>query len=390
MKYDANPDRCEVLVTASSTATAGRNTVTIYAYNEIGESKTATLTVNIVEDSSQPAPLIDDENISVDVIPGGMSFAILTGRNIASWAYKDLPSAIKAIEMSYYNNDPNICGALITASSTAEIGEYTVTFYAYNSVGMSADVTLTVSVLDPDSDAVRIEFTRQPKSADVIPGGTSSSVFTAKNVLYWRHDGNLPSIVKAVEFRYNYEDPGECEVIITASSTAKIGDTASINILAGNIYDEIPSTINVTIASTAPAAPKITPKTAKLALAPGMSATTTFTGANASTWKYGNLPDCVSGIGLVYDPSSPDICEVTVTASSFAYEDDSGDIVITAYNSAGVSADATLTVTIDEDGESGDDPAAFLNSHSSGCDMGFAGLSLLALSMIFLKAKSKK
>ena len=330
----------------------------------------------------------------MNVVPGGTSSTLLTGQNIASWAYKNLPSQIKAIELRYSDN-PNQCEVLVTANSTAEINsDCSVTIYAYNTVGVSADATLNVFIVDPDAKADETpEFTNKVDAANIVAGGSAASLFTAKNVVYWRHNGNLPGIIKSLEFRYDPEDASQCEVIVTANSTAQVGETASVRVLAGNVYDEIGTDIAVTIASVTSAAPVINEKTATVTVAPGNSANTTFTGTNISTWKYGNLPDGIDGIGLVYDANDPNTCEVTVTASFLADEGDGGDITITAYNSEGVSATATLTVSISEDGDDGDDNSDFhnfLRRHSSGCDMGFAGMSLLALSMMFFKARNKK
>ena len=402
LKYDVNPDRCEVSVTASSSATAGDHEIYIYAFNEIGEDANAKLNVKIVADgTTYPDPVIDDEG-SLSVVPGGTSNTIFTGQNVASWAYGSLPDSVKAIELRYDRN-PNRCEVIVTASSTAEIDtDCTVTMYAYNEVGESADKNLNIFIEDPNSDsAVEPEIVTKIASADIIAGGSAALVFTAKNVTYWRHNGDLPSIVKAVEFNYDPDNAEQCEVVITTSSpanegdsatnsTAKEGDSAKLTILAGNVYDEVGIDITVTIASKySVAEPVINETTASLTVAPGGSAKTTFTGTNINTWKYGNLPNGISAFEIVYDTDNPNTCEVTVTASSTATTEDGGKIVITAYNSVGASAEATLTVVIGEDSGSSDQ-FPFLHRSSSGCDMGFSGLGILALAMMFFtKARSK-
>ncbi|MBQ7732967.1 MAG: hypothetical protein IJT58_02995, partial [Synergistaceae bacterium] len=389
LKYDTHPDRCEVLITASSAAKAGNVSVAINAYNEVGASVSKTLRITIVEASSHPAPVIDSEG-SVSVVPGGTSSTLLTGSNVASWAYRSLPSALKAIDLRYDSN-PNRCEVLVTANPDVEINtDCSVTIYAYNSVGASADAALSVFIVDPDDSVEVPEFTKKIESASIVAGGAAASVFTAKNVSYWRHTGDLPSIVKAVEFSYDPEDASQCEVVVTTNSTAKEGDTASIRILAGNVYDEISTDIQVTIASTTSAAPVINQKTASITVAPGKSASTTFTGSDINSWRHGNLPDGVDSIELVYDTANPNSCEVVVSANALADETDGGSVKITAYSSAGVSADATLTVSISSDGDDGSDLTPFLNRHSSGCDMGFSALGLFALSMMLFKSKSKK
>ncbi|MDY6404813.1 MAG: hypothetical protein SPL87_05205, partial [Synergistales bacterium] len=68
LNYSTNPNRCEVLVTADAKAKAGTYTVTIYAYNEVGEETSATLTVKITTEETKYEDPVIDENEEVSVI----------------------------------------------------------------------------------------------------------------------------------------------------------------------------------------------------------------------------------------------------------------------------------------------------------------------------------
>ncbi|MDY6401643.1 MAG: hypothetical protein SPK98_05005, partial [Synergistales bacterium] len=100
LNYSVNPNRCEVLVTASSTAT-GSSKVTIYAYNEVGEETSADLTVKITEEATKYEDPVIDENEEVSVIAGGTAKAVFTGQHIRAWKVGNLPDIVKAVELNY-------------------------------------------------------------------------------------------------------------------------------------------------------------------------------------------------------------------------------------------------------------------------------------------------
>ena len=92
LRYNTNPNVCEVLVTANDDTSAASATVNIYAYNEIGMETSKTLTVNIVESDSTKYPAAVINTISgVKVAQGGIVNVSLTGSNIKSWGYGNLP-----------------------------------------------------------------------------------------------------------------------------------------------------------------------------------------------------------------------------------------------------------------------------------------------------------
>ncbi|MBR0097848.1 MAG: hypothetical protein IJP88_11740, partial [Synergistaceae bacterium] len=214
LKPAANPNRCDVLVTAADKTDATSAKITIYACNAIGEVTSADLNVIIIDDKDHSDPVIDC-NESVRVIAGGTARAVFTGKHINSWKYGNLPDEIKAVELNYASN-PNRCEVLVTASSTAAFGEKTVTIYAYNEIGEMTSANLNVTIIDTRDHSDPVIDCNE--SVSVIAGGTARAVFTGKHINSWKY-GNLPNEIKAVELNYA-ANPNRCDVLVTASSKA--------------------------------------------------------------------------------------------------------------------------------------------------------------------------
>ncbi|MBR1601920.1 MAG: hypothetical protein IJ667_00590, partial [Synergistaceae bacterium] len=314
LKPAANPNRCDVLVTAADKTDATSAQVTIYACNAIGEVTSADLNVTIIDNRDHSDPVIDC-NESVRVIAGGTARAVFTGQHINSWKYGNLPDEIKAVELNYAAN-PNRCEVLVTASSTAAAGEKTVTIYAYNEIGEMTSANLNVTIIDnrDHSDPV-IDY---HESVSVIAGGTARAVFTGKHINSWKY-GNLPDEIKAVELNYA-ANPNRCDVLVTASSKAAAG-AKTVTIYAYNeIGEETSADLSVTIISDSEKGNYDKPVidgNKSVSVAKGGTARTVFTGKNIRAWAYGNLPDGIKAIELYY-AANPNKCEVLVTASSTA------------------------------------------------------------------------
>ena len=224
----------------------------------------------------------NSEESSVKVVPGGTAKAVLTGENVASWSYGNLPDEVKAIELRYDTNS-NRCEVIIIASSTAKAGDTSVVIYAYNEVGEATETTLKITITeDSESYADPIINESSNNSVTVIPGGTSSTIFTGENVASWSY-GNLPDEVKAIVLRYG-TNPNRCEVFVTASSTAKAGDT-SITIYAYNeVGEATETTLKITITEDTPASNPVINGNKSVTVVPGGTSKTTFTGQNITAW----------------------------------------------------------------------------------------------------------
>ena len=143
MKYDEDPNTCEVLVTTSSAAETGSASTAIYAYNEIGEETSALLNISIVENGDEyPDPVINAGQ-SITVAPGETSSVTFTGQNITAWSHGELPSEIVAVNMS---ESPNTCEVFVTASSAVESCDRVIMIYAHNEVGETREATLNVLI----------------------------------------------------------------------------------------------------------------------------------------------------------------------------------------------------------------------------------------------------
>ncbi|MDY6428117.1 MAG: hypothetical protein SPK66_01265, partial [Synergistales bacterium] len=348
LNYSVNPNRCEALVTASSTATAGTYTVTIYAYNEVGEETSAPLTVKITtEETKYKYPVIDEAQ-SVSVIAGGTAKAVFTGQHIRAWKHGNLPDAVKAVELNYSKNS-NVCNVLVTAGSTATAGTYTVTMYAYNEVGCETSADLTVTVTTEKTAAAAVISTIDSK-VSVVAGGTAKVKLTGTNVFAWIY-WNLPDAIKAVELDYS-SDPNICEVFVTAGSSAEAG-TVSFDVYAYNEVGEVaetPATITVTIVASEPTdtKPKLTTAPTSVDLVPGGKTTLTFMGDNISFWKYEGSSYLLAEVDLNYS-TNVNVCNVKLTANDFAVEGFSDDIRIVAYNAKGESVSSDLVINIVKD-----------------------------------------
>ncbi|MBQ7559623.1 MAG: hypothetical protein IJT20_05185 [Synergistaceae bacterium] len=348
LNYSSNPNRCEVLVTASSNAKAGTYTLPIYAANAAGEATSSTLKVTVTTQTYAPATI--DKSAEVSVKAGGTVKAVFTGTNVRAWKYGKLPAAVKAVELDYSSN-PNRCEVLVTASSTATAGTYSVPMYAYNEVGQEVSSTLKITVTTDTYAAATID---KNEEVTVKAGGTVRTVFTGKNVNAWKY-GNLPAALKAVELNYS-TNTNRCEVLVTASSTAEAG-TYSTDIYAYNaVGEEVSATLTVTVteeSSSTTYASATIDGNGEVEVIAGGTARAIFTGKNVKTWRYGNLPDGVTAVELNYSTNT-NRCEVLVTTSEAVSQDTTATIDIYAYNEVGevVASPAKLTVSIITEGTS--------------------------------------
>ncbi|MBR0097279.1 MAG: hypothetical protein IJP88_08860, partial [Synergistaceae bacterium] len=418
LNYAANPNKCEVLVTASSTAQTGSKTVTIYAYNEIGEVTSKTLNVNIIDDGAKYDEAVIDPVKTVSVVQGGTVHVSLTGKNIVLWTYGNLPDGIKSLEF-IYNNNPNKCTAAITAGSKAETGSKTITVYAFNEIGKYVSKTLTVNVIAAGSGSggtptptPTIDSDDLEAPISVVPGGKISVSFDATNI-YGLAYSVLPNEIDYVDWEVN--DTGTKGVFfIAASSAAEVGNTMSIDVYGFNEIGEVSGTapINLTVVEDKGNNNPVTKKSEEtIVFEPGAIITDEFTSKGAKNWYFdlSKLPDVVNAIDVSYDIDNPETCAVTIMVSSNTslfeadYDNSASDFSVAAdnnysfkvyaYDEVGsvASTDFTFTVSDSDDGDTDTDTDtdSDVSSHgsSSGCETGagMMGLLLLAYSLVSRK-----
>ncbi|MBR0043752.1 MAG: hypothetical protein IJP56_02810, partial [Synergistaceae bacterium] len=416
LNYAANPNKCEVLVTASSTAQAGSKTVTIYAYNEIGEVTSKTLNVNIIDDGAKYDEAVIDPVKTVSVVQGGTVHMSLTGKNIVLWTYGNLPDGIKSLEF-IYNNNHNKCTSAITAGSKAETGSKTITVYAFNDIGEFRSAALKVNVIAADSGSggtPTIDSDDIKDTINVVPGGKISVSFDATNI-YGLAYSVLPNEIDYVDWEVN--DTGTKGVFfIAASSAAEVGNTMSIDVYGFNEIGEVSGTapINLTVVEDKGNNNPVTKKSEEtIVFEPGAIITDEFTSKGAKNWYFdlSKLPDVVNAIDVSYDIDNPETCAVTIMVSSNTslfetdYDNSESDVSsaadtkhsfkVYAYDEVGsvASTDFTFTVSDSDDGDTDTDTDTDTDSDvsghgsSSGCETGagMMGLMLLAYSLVSRK-----
>ncbi|MBR1601919.1 MAG: hypothetical protein IJ667_00585, partial [Synergistaceae bacterium] len=417
LNYAANPNKCEVLVTASSTAQAGSKTVTIYAYNEIGEVTSRTLNVNIIEDGAKYDEAVIDPVKTVRVVQGGTVHVSLTGKNIVLWTYGNLPDGIKSLEF-IYNNNPNKCTAAITAGSKAETGSKTITIYAFNEIGEFTSAALTVNVIAADSGSggtPTIDSDDLEAPISVVPGGKISVSFDAANI-YGLAYSVLPNEIDYVDWEVN--DTGTKGVFfIAASSAAEVGSKPVINVYGFNEIGEVSemTTINLTVVEDKGNNNPVTKKSEEtIVFEPGAIITDEFMSENAKNWYFdiSKLPDVVNAIDVSYDIDNPETCAVTIMVSSNTslfeadYDNSASDFSVAAdnnysfkvyaYDEVGsvASTDFTFTVSDSDEGDTDTDTDtdSDVSGHgsSSGCNSGMSGLTLAVALILIYYLTSRK
>ena len=424
LNYAANPNRCDVLVTAASDTTATSGTVTIYAYNEIGEERSATLTVNFIDDAAKYAkPVIDTvKPDTVRVVQGGTVHVSLTGTNIVLWMHDDLPDGIKSLEFIYSNN-PNKCTAAITAGSQAATGSKTITVYAFNEIGEYVSKTLTVNVIAADSGASgsgsggtptpTIDSDDLKDTIKVVPGGKISVSFDATGI-YGLACSVLPNEIDYADWEVN--DAGTKGVFfIAASSTATVGSKLVINVYGFNEIGAVSDSADIKLEVVEDKGNNnpVTKKSEEtMVFEQGAIITDEFASENARNWYFdiSELPAVVNAIDVSYDIDNPETCAVSIMLSNndSLYSSDYATIAanndysfkVYAYDEIGsaASTDFTFTVSDSDDDDTDTDTdtdtdSGNTSSHgsSSGCNSGMSGLTLaVALTLIYYLTSRRK
>ena len=284
------------------------------------------------------------------------------------------------MEQLPYNHNACDVEVQLNENSGQYIGQsFTISIYAANQYCDEVSKDLIINVLADENHQLPVIYEGN-KVLELIAGGSGTATFIGQNIKFWSW-GTKPDFVKAIELNYR-DNPNVCEVFVDVKDGASVRQ-GDITLYAFNEAGEIsePRTLTVNIIANSDHEAAIIDEDESISITHGGTATAVFTGTHIRSWGHATLPDAIKDIDMNYD-TNPNRCEVLVTASSTATADNTPvEIKIYAYNKVGESADATLTVSIQDGSRS--------SSHH-GCDVGFAGMSALILSMMFFRAKDKK
>jgi hypothetical protein len=309
--------------------------VVIRATDTAGNTADQSITVTVT-DADEIAPVISGP-VAPSVVENTTVIAIYTANESVTWSLNggaDVTRFTLNAGVLAFASAPDFEAP--TDANTDNI--YNVVIRATDSAGNTADQSLTVTVTDADEIAPVISGLNAPS---VVENSTAVATYTANEPVTWSLNGGanasrftLSGGVLAFASAPDFEAPSDANTDNVYSVVIRATDAA------GNTADQ-PITVTVTDADEIP--PVIAGQVAP-SVVENTSAVATYTANESVTWSLNGGADVTRftlNAGVLAFASAPDF-----EAPSDANADNIYNVMIRATDTAGNTADQSVTVTV--------------------------------------------
>ncbi|MCA8935059.1 MAG: hypothetical protein KDB68_02530 [Planctomycetes bacterium] len=239
-------------VSATTAATLGSNTVVLQVQDSIGQTTTANLTVNVVDDTDPTITAAGTISVSQGGMSNGVTIATVGDTEDANGTLTVTATSVPTgISVTSITNTNGTITADVSATASATLGNNNVTLQVQDSLSQTTTDTLVVNVVVNSTPVITAAGAIAITQGASLTGVTIATVSDAEDA-----DGSLTVTATSVPTGITVTNITNTNGTVTADISATIAATLGANAVTLQVQDSLTtaSTDTLTVNVSAPTA----------------------------------------------------------------------------------------------------------------------------------------